>query len=47
MTKFWRISPGEDGFLWNEQKANGCIAIGWDEIGDAKNMDKKAPDFRA
>ncbi len=42
MTKFWRISPGEDGFLWNEQKANGCIAIGWDEIGDAKNMDKKA-----
>ena len=40
--KFWRISPGEEGFLWSEQEQNNCIAIGGNEIGDASNMNKKA-----
>jgi hypothetical protein len=41
MMKFWRISSGEDGFLWSEQKDNGCIAISWDEFGDAKKWTRK------
>ncbi len=40
-TQFWRISPGQGGFLWREQKLNNCIAIGWSEIDDAKNSDKE------
>jgi len=38
--KYWRISPGGGGYLWREQKLNGCIAVGWSEIGDAKNLDR-------
>lgn len=41
-TQYWKISPGEGGFLWREQKLNECIAIGWSEIGDAKGKDKAA-----
>ena len=37
---YWRISPGQGGFLWREQKLNNCIAIGWSEIGDATGFDK-------
>jgi hypothetical protein len=40
-TQYWRISPGQGGFLWREQKLNNCIAIGWSEIGDAKGFDKE------
>ena len=40
--KYWKISPGEGGYLWREQKLNECIAIGWSEIGDAKGKDKTA-----
>ena len=39
--QFWRISPGQGGFLWREQKLNKCIAIGWSQIGDAKNLELK------
>ena len=42
LMKFWKISPGEGGYLWREQKLNECIAIGWSEIGDAKGKDKTA-----
>ena len=41
-TRYWKISPGQGGFLWREQKLNECIAIGWSDIGDAKNLDKEA-----
>lgn len=40
--KYWKITPGQGGYLWREQKLNECIAIGWSEIGDAKGKDKKA-----
>lgn len=33
-TRYWKIAPGSRGFLWVEQRDNGCIAIGWDETGD-------------
>jgi hypothetical protein len=33
-TRYWKIAPGSHGFLWVEQRDNGCIAIGWNETGD-------------
>jgi hypothetical protein len=38
--QYWRISPGSGGYLWREQKLNHCIAIGWSDIGDAKDLDR-------
>lgn len=38
-TQYWKISPGQGGYLWREQKLNECIAIGWSEIGNAKGLD--------
>lgn len=35
-TRFWKISPGENAFLWDKWKNNGYIAIGWPEMGDAR-----------
>jgi len=32
--KYWKIAPGENGFLWVEQRDHDCIAIGWNDIGD-------------
>jgi hypothetical protein len=43
-TQYWRISPGERGYLWREQKLHECIAIGWSETGSAKG--KSAPWLR-
>ena len=31
--RFWVVSPGEDGFLWNEFQERKIVAIGWDELG--------------
>jgi hypothetical protein len=39
-SQFWRISPGEDGYLWREQKLHECIAIGWSETGSARGKSK-------
>ena len=39
--RYWKIRPGEGGYLWREQKLNECIAIGWSEIGNAKGITKK------
>lgn len=38
--QYWRISPGQKGYLWREQKLNDCIAIGWSETGSLKNKDE-------
>jgi hypothetical protein len=35
-TQYWKITPGQEGFLWREQKLNECIAIGWTEIKKVK-----------
>jgi hypothetical protein len=37
-TQYWRISPGEKGYLWREQKLNECIAIGWSKIGNVAGV---------
>lgn len=34
--RFWAISLGEGGRLWNECQEHGIIAIGWDELGDLR-----------
>lgn len=39
-TKYWRISPGEKGYLWREQKLNECIALGWSETGNLKGRSR-------
>lgn len=38
--QYWRISPGQGGYLWREQKLNDCIAIGWSETGSLKKKDE-------
>lgn len=35
-TQYWRISPGQAGYLWREQKLNHCIALGWSETGNIR-----------
>jgi hypothetical protein len=32
--EFWKIAPGEEGYLWVEQRDNNCIAIGWNKVGN-------------
>jgi hypothetical protein len=32
--EYWRIAPGERGFLWAEQRDANCIAVGWNWAGD-------------
>jgi 5-methylcytosine-specific restriction protein B len=35
--RFWVISLGEGGRLWNKCQEQGVAAIGWDELGDLRN----------
>ena len=32
--RYWKITPGQNGFLWVEQRDHDCIALGWSETGD-------------
>jgi 5-methylcytosine-specific restriction protein B len=34
--RFWAISLGEGGRLWNQCQEEGLAAIGWDEFGDLR-----------
>jgi 5-methylcytosine-specific restriction protein B len=34
--RFWAISLGEGGRLWNKCQEDGIAAIGWDELGDLR-----------
>jgi hypothetical protein len=36
--KYWKITPGQGGYLWREQKLNECIAIGWSETKSLKGL---------
>jgi MoxR-like ATPase len=31
---YWKIAPGEKAENWKEQKSQGIIAIGWNDLGD-------------
>jgi predicted Mrr-cat superfamily restriction endonuclease len=39
--KYWKIAPGEKGFLWVEQRDANCIAVGWSNIGDLNKYERK------
>jgi signal peptidase I len=39
--QYWKISPGENGRLWDKWREDGYIAIGWDELGDLTNLTKQ------
>jgi hypothetical protein len=41
LIRYWKITPGQNGFLWREQKLNGCIAIGWSDVGNIKDISKE------
>ncbi len=38
--QYWKISPGENGRLWDKWREDGYIAIGWDELGDLTDLSK-------
>ncbi len=40
--KFWAISLGEGGRLWNKCQEEGVAAIGWDELGDLRDYPDQA-----
>jgi hypothetical protein len=37
---FWKIAPGEGAWHWNDCLRSGCIAIGWDELGDLSGLSR-------
>ncbi|RLI25125.1 hypothetical protein DRO57_04875 [Candidatus Bathyarchaeota archaeon] len=39
--RYWKIAPGEKGFLWVEQRDAGCIAVGWSATGDLRRYRTK------
>ncbi len=38
---YWKIAPGEGGFLWSQQRDNDCIALGWNETGNLDKLQSK------
>lgn len=38
--QYWKISPGENAYLWNEWKEGDYIAIGWGKLGDISQLDR-------
>jgi 5-methylcytosine-specific restriction protein B len=45
-TRYWKIAPGENAFLWDDCREGGFIAMGWDEIGDISAMSEEAFDHK-
>lgn len=37
-----KIAPGESARLWDECLADGCICVGWDDVGDLNRYSDKA-----
>ncbi len=38
---YWKIAPGENGFLWEECREQSCILIGWVNVGNLLNYPDK------
>jgi 5-methylcytosine-specific restriction enzyme B len=36
--RYWKVSPGENGEMWDECRVGAFIAVGWDELGDLTNV---------
>ena len=48
MTNIWLIRPGENAFLWDDCRDNGCIAVGWeneDGYSKYKSLDDVKSDY--
>lgn len=39
---FWKISPGDGAWQWDDCREGGFIAIGWDELGDVSKLTPEA-----
>lgn len=39
-TRYWKISPGENAWQWDEALEQGFIALGWNEIGDVSQLSR-------
>ena len=40
-TQYWKISPGEEGRLWDQWQEAGFVALGWPEFGDLTGVSKE------
>jgi predicted Mrr-cat superfamily restriction endonuclease len=38
--EYWKITPGQGGYHWREQKLNECIAMGWSETKSLKGLSR-------
>ncbi|MCW1969779.1 MAG: AAA family ATPase [Anaerolineae bacterium] len=38
--RYWKISPGEGAWQWRDCVRGGFIAIGWDELGDVRQVER-------
>ena len=37
-SQYWKISPGENAWQWDECLAQGFIALGWNDLGDLSTL---------
>lgn len=44
--RYWKISPGENAFKWEDSRDDGYISVGWDEIGDVSEITREEFDER-
>ncbi len=42
---YWKVSPGDNAWHWDECRTGGFIAIGWDALGDLSGISRE--DFHA
>lgn len=40
-TRYWKIAPGEQARLWDESQEGQYISIGWEELGDVRDMTRQ------
>ena len=40
-TRYWKIAPGEQARLWQDSLDGQYISIGWEELGDIRDMTRK------
>jgi 5-methylcytosine-specific restriction protein B len=38
---YWKIAPGQNGFLWDQCREDACILIGWSGVGNLLNYPDK------
>lgn len=44
--RYWKISPGEDAWQWEECRKGSFIGVGWELFGDISSMSRAAFDAR-